>query len=311
MSEEERMSNDPFHEGERHIQDLTGERASAILNGRAVASRIPAAARAFIARQQLAVAATRSAEGDLWATMVTGPAGFSSGSEDLRFLDVQIRDDSSVLKGLPLGEALQVSRPIGILFIDLATRRRLRVNGSIASINNDILRVAVQEAFPNCPKYIQRRSIRSDGTLSPSTAPESGTALTRDLEPWIQRADTVFVASSHPDGRLDASHRGGKPGFVLIRDGALRIPDYPGNSLFNTLGNFALNPKAGLTFVDFESARQLQMTGDVVLDFGIAEDPELTAGTLRWWSFRPRRWIASPWNAPINWAFVDASPFNP
>ena len=305
------MSTDPYHEGERQIQELTGERASAILNGRAIASRIPGAGRAFIARQQLAVVATRSAQADLWATMITGQEGFASASEDLQFLDVQIRDEGSVLKRLPLGDALQVSCPIGTLFIDLATRRRLRVNGSISSVNNDTLRIAVQEAFPNCPKYIQRRSIRCHGAPSSSSAPESGTALTPEIESWIQRADTAFVASSHPDGRLDASHRGGKPGFVLIRDGALRIPDYPGNSLFNTLGNLALNPKAGLTLVDFENARQLQLTGDVVFDFGIADEQELTAGTMRWWIFHPRRWIASPWNTPINWAFVDASPFNP
>ncbi len=38
---------------------------------------------------------------------------------------------------------------------------------------------------------------------------------------------------------------------------------------------------------------------------------DLTGGTGRWWVFRPRRWIASSWNQPLAWKYVDASPFNP
>lgn len=300
------MEKTPFHDGEVLIQEQVGEREAAILNGRSIATRIPAAARLFLSRQRICVLASTAADGDPWATFVTGPPGFASVSEDLTILDLAVtRERAPPLRSLKAGD------PIGLLFIELATRRRLRINGFIARINITGLRIAVQEAFPNCPTYIQRREIESVNSPLPGMPLESGTELTDTAVQWIQGADTVFVASGHPDGRLDASHRGGNPGFVRIRDGALLIPDYPGNSLFNTFGNFALNPRAGLTFLDFDHARQLQLTGQVALHFGVTEETELTAGTGRWWTFRPQRWIASPWNARLSWRYIDASPFNP
>jgi len=128
---------------------------------------------------------------------------------------------------------------------------------------------------------------------------------------WIEQADACFVASAHPDGAMDASHRGGARGFVALRSGVLRIPDYPGNSLFNTLGNFSLNPRAGLVFLHFEHSRQLQLSGDVRLDLAARDTEGTTGGTGRWWAFHPRRWIVSPLDMPLAWRFADASPFNP
>jgi hypothetical protein len=171
--------------------------------------------------------------------------------------------------------------------------------------------MAVHEAFPNCPKYIQRRQIAEVSQQPRVTAIEQGAALNDATAQWIRHADTLFVASSHADGRLDASHRGGSPGFVRSSGDLLLIPDYAGNSMYNTLGNFAVHPRAGLTFVDFDHARQLQLTGDVELRFDVQSELELTGGTGRWWAFRPRRWIASSWNQPLAWKYVDASPFNP
>jgi uncharacterized protein len=305
------MEKPPFHDGEVLIQEQVGEREVAILNGRSIATRIPAAARLFLGQQRICVLASTAADGYPWATFVTGPPGFASVSEDLTILDLAITQERGALEQAPALRSLKAGDPIGLLFIELATRRRLRINGSIARINVTGLLIAVQEAFPNCPKYIQRRQIESVNAPLPGLPLESGTELTDTAVQWIQGADTAFVASAHPDGRLDASHRGGNPGFVRIRDGVLLIPDYPGNSLFNTFGNFALNPRAGLTFLDFDQARQLQLTGEVTLHFGVTEETDLTAGTGRWWTFRPRRWIASPWNTPLSWRFIDASRFNP
>src|SRR5258706_3271267 len=48
---------------------------------------------------------------------------------------------------------------IGVLIIELASRRRLRVNG-LAVRANDALAVTVEESFANCPKYITRREIK-------------------------------------------------------------------------------------------------------------------------------------------------------
>ena len=140
----------------------------------------------------------------------------------------------------------------------------------------------------------------------------TGAALDAEAIALIATADTFFVASAHPDGRLDASHRGGRAGFVQVRDEVLWIPDYVGNSMFNTLGNFALNPRAGLCFVDFAGDRQLRLTGDVEIQFDVTgADWPLTGGTARGWIFRPREWIMSSLQSSVGFAFVEASSFNP
>ena len=94
---------------------------------------------------------------------------------------------------------------------------------------------------------------------------QSGETLTGSLIDWIESSDTCFVASAHPDGPADVSHRGGKAGFIRVSKNTLTVPDYPGNSMFNTLGNMALNPRAGMLFLDFQQNRQLQITGSVSL----------------------------------------------
>ena len=38
-------------------------------------------------------------------------------------------------------------------------------------------------------------------------------------------------------------------------------PDYPGNNMFNSLGNLAVDPTAALLFIDFRSGCTLQLSG--------------------------------------------------
>ena len=68
-------------------------------------------------------------------------------------------------------------------------------------------------------------------------------------------------ARVHPTRGADASHRGGSPGFVRVAGGRLWWPDYPGNNMFNSLGNLAVDPAAALMFIDFFSGRTLQLSG--------------------------------------------------
>ena len=126
------------------------------------------------------------------------------------------------------------------------------------------------------------------------------------------RTDTLFVASAHADRGLDVSHRGGDPGFVrVVDDRTMRIPDYPGNSLFQTLGNFEVDSRCGLAFVDFERGRILAATGHALSEFG-AEDPTHPAGgTGRYWSFTVDHWIEFSLSSAARWTLVERSPFNP
>lgn len=301
---------DIFHAGEIRIQTLTGERDIAQLNGRMIEDRIPERAASFLAQQSYCVLGWRAEDGDLWAMFWAGQTGFAGSSQDGSELRLAITRPSPDDALLVLSD-LQPGDDVGVLFIDLSTRRRLRVNGQLADFSAGELVLAVREAFPNCPKYIQRRRADPGASAADPKVTQRGAALTPQLIGWIEAADTFFVASGLSTGAMDVSHRGGKAGFVKVADGRLRIPDYQGNSIFGTLGNFAVNPRAGLSFVDFSRRRQMQMTGDVSLEFDAHDDIAATGGTGRWWTFSPRHWIVSAIAAPLNWTAPENSPFNP
>jgi len=130
---------------------------------------------------------------------------------------------------------------------------------------------------------------------------------------FVEHADTLFVASRHPTRGVDMSHRGGAPGFVRVLDPRrLRIPDYRGNGMFNTLGNFVVDDRAGLVFLDFDRGILLQMTGTVTLQFNEAEDShQPTGGTGRYWDFHLARWLEVPILTKLAWELLDFSPYNP
>lgn len=295
-----------FHEGEKLVQERVGERAVALLNGKNIATQIPPAARLFITQQQTAILAWEDDQGQLWSRLIIGEQGFIVPSEKLTALTLTIPADvHEQIAPLP------IHHQIGILLLEFSTRRRLRINGTIVRNAETQLEIAVTEGFPNCPKYIHKRHIQSGQELPVSNLHQSGTTMDATVRKIINNADTFFVASRHPERGTDASHRGGNVGFVKLRQDSLFVPDYRGNSMFNTLGNFASYPKAGLSFVDFEKGLQLQLSGDVTLHFDVAEDQELTGGTGRWWEFRTREWKLMPFHAAVNWKYIEASPFNP
>ncbi|MCE9682658.1 pyridoxamine 5'-phosphate oxidase family protein [Halomonas sp. M5N1S15] len=77
----------------------------------------------------------------------------------------------------------------------------------------------------------------------------------------VESADTFFIASraaSPLEGGsagIDASHRGGRPGFLDTNDdGSLSFPDFSGNRMFNTLGNIESDGRVALFVPDFETA---------------------------------------------------------
>jgi hypothetical protein len=175
------------------------------------------------------------------------------------------------------------------------------------------LQLAVQESYPNCPKYIQRRQLSPiDDIPPPPLQRREGTVLESEQQLAIASADTFFVASAHPERGVDVSHRGGNPGFIRILDErTLRIPDYAGNSMFNTLGNFVGHPRAGLVFLDFERHRLLQLTGNAEILWHLDDPMGAAGGTHRFWTFTIAGWIETELPQSLGWKFLDYSPFNP
>jgi predicted pyridoxine 5'-phosphate oxidase superfamily flavin-nucleotide-binding protein len=168
--------------------------------------------------------------------------------------------------------ALQLGMPLGLLGLEPYTRRRNRLNGTLVALDAHGFTVQVDQSFGNCPKYIQARVPRWVQRDTPPAQAE-GAWLSAAARQLIGAADTLFIASATAQARghagaegVDVSHRGGVPGFVRIGQDArgatvLHIPDYRGNNFFNTLGNLAVNPRAGLLFIDYGTGDLLHLSG--------------------------------------------------
>ena len=305
-------ARESYHEGERYVQERAGERDNALRLEGFTAGPIPARAMSFLAEQRMLAIGSTDEHGSVFASVIFGAPGLAS-SVDGRSLHLDrtrldVHDD-------PVWENLRVGADVGVLAIELASRRRLRLNGVVSRVDPAGIDVDVHEAYPNCPKYIQRR-VALDAPAVPTTLERprvDGIALDDERGHLIERADTLFVASRHRDRGMDVSHRGGAPGFVrVVNPTRIRIPDYRGNSMFNTLGNLAVDDRAGIVFVDFEGGMLLQMTGTATLEFDQPDDArQPTGGTGRYWDFEVERWLEVAIRTPIAWQLLDRSPHNP
>jgi hypothetical protein len=248
------------------------------------------------------VVGSKGDDGKTWASVLSGEKGFvlvedeTTLSFNLSFLTSN-KDDI-------FWKNIFVFPSVGMLFIDLITRIRYRVNGTIIKDGNRFL-LTVKQAYPNCPKYIQRREVIQAFPKLQQNPP-------MELKQWMEKCDTFFVASSNAAGDLDVSHRGGMAGFVeLVSDVKLKIPDYAGNSMFNTLGNFVQFPQAGLLFVDFESGKTLQISGRPEITWKEADQENKTGGTGRFWYFHLEDMLLRTSLPNLSFRFIDYSPFNP
>ena len=252
----------PFHHGEQAVQERLGVRDIEDWARKVVRDHLPEQHRAFHTAQPFLVAAARDVQGRPWVTLLDGPDGFVT-SPDAGHLVIRSRPSP----GDALEEAFSAGADVGILGIELATRRRNRVNGRVAENGGDAITFRVDQAFGNCPQYIREREWRRVDETPPAN-PTRGTALTPDQQAWIETADTFFIASGFrgdgdsPAFGMDASHRGGERGFVRTADGTrLQFPDYAGNNHYNTIGNLVVDPRAGFLFIDFATGSLLQLTG--------------------------------------------------
>ncbi|OUM02079.1 pyridoxamine 5'-phosphate oxidase family protein [Variovorax sp. JS1663] len=267
------MTTAAWHEGERRLQARAGvaERMAEI-GPRVLRDYMPDQHRSFFAQLPFLVAGSLDAEGQPWASILAAPPGFAH-SPDPRHL----RIDALPMASDPLAGALATGAPIALLGIEPHTRRRNRMNGAVEAIDGRGFSVEVGQSFGNCPKYIQAREPFFTGGAADAHFGPRMESLDARARQMVRTADTFFIATAHPSaGRagapahgVDVSHRGGRPGFVrLDDDDTMTVPEFMGNFFFNTLGNIAVNPVAGLLFVDFDSGDLLQVavTAEVLWD---------------------------------------------
>jgi PPOX class probable FMN-dependent enzyme len=83
---------------------------------------------------------------------------------------------------------------------------------------------------------------------------------------FIGLSPFVLLASSDAGHNLDASPRGGEPGFVKVADEhTLLLPDSPGNNRLDSFQNIVATGKVGLLFLIPGIDETLRVNGSAVL----------------------------------------------
>lgn len=300
-----------WHEGELFIQDMLGVAGRMTSVGqRVVRDYMPDQHREFYAQLPFLVLGSVDGAGNPWATFLEGRPGFIT-SPTPTTLDIAARPDPSDPAAPGMGEDM----PVGLLGIEMHTRRRNRMNG-VVSLTATGLHIDVDQSFGNCPRYIQLRDFRYEREVGQLLSGEVETleGLDEGAYALIDGADSFYVASyADRENRrqVDVSHRGGKAGFARVdADGTLTVPDFDGNLFFSTLGNMLLNGRAGLLFVNYASGDMLQMTGEATVIF---DSPEIAAfqGAERLWKFIPRRIVRRRGAFALRWQFRSDEGWSP
>ncbi len=304
-------SESPFHDGEIAAQKKVGVPDSiAALAKRSFRPFMPDQHRDFFRQIPLIYIAYMDADGWPQATALAGSPGFLK-SPDPKTLEVAARPGPHD----PLSKNLADGMRLGLLGLEMHSRRRNRLNATVTGETEEGFLLSVDQSFGNCPQYIQARQ------FSPSVDPEDKTGvitrheftkLNAETARFIETADTFFVASaihseaSDKTGGADMSHRGGRPGFVRVEGNMLTVPDFVGNFFFNTLGNFLKNPRAGLLFVDFQTGDMLQLSGSVTV---LWDKEELAhfQGAERGWQFTLEKGTLIRNALPLRWEEGDMS----
>ena len=171
-------------------------------------------------------------------------------------------------------------RMVSGLTIDLETRKRVKmygrmIAGALGTREDEVagheehiaeaqLVLKIEQSEGNCPKYLNKKHIVS-ALASPELVSDSA-KLTQEAIDLVGKADLFFISSRHNDLDMDTNHRGGPQGFLRVASNedsgaVLYYPEYSGNRLYQTLGNLAVNPLAGLCVPDFDTGDMLYFTG--------------------------------------------------
>jgi hypothetical protein len=302
-----------FHPGEQAAQERYGVRERlAQVGPEVIRSAMPLQHRELFARLPFVALASVDPRGQPQATLLAGPGpGFVRSPDDttLRIDALPGRDD-------PLAPLLAVGAPVGVLGIDLPSRRRNRANGAIAAIDALGFTVRVRQSFGNCPKYIQVRELLARAPASDCVAAVARRSDRLDGASLalMRRADTFFIAThaagERASGGSDMSHRGGRPGFVHVGDDGRNLtwPEFAGNLYFNTLGNLLEQPRAAIVVPDFEKADLLHITGRCTIDWtGPGVEAFAGARQMVHMSIEQVLWRPGAW--PLRWGLTARSPY--
>ena len=253
-----------FHNGELGVQKKLGVKESiSTIGSKMIRDYMPEQHRDFYQAQPMMMLGVLDSHGYPWASPVLGEPGFIESPNDKTLIihNRPLLESSNYLK-------LNIGDKIGLLGIELSTRRRNRINGAITSLKNNSLFIHVEQSFGNCPKYIQKRDVNLLSSHAPTHTFSEVSITEHNVGRIIQQADTFFIASrsgaltDNYNTGVDVSHRGGRPGFIkMTSSGDIVFPDFSGNNFFNTLGNIAEDSRVGLFIPDFKKGGGVWVSG--------------------------------------------------
>lgn len=259
-----------FHDGERAVQARAGVSDEWLKRSESfVRAEMPQQHRHFFENLQMLFLGLLDSYGRPWCVPAFGPRGFLvSPTADT----LEIHREPILSSELGLDRSPGAS--VGLLGIDLTSRRRNRLNGRIEHASADEMTIVVDQSYGNCPQYIQTRQLPLSQEGSVAVGRRRDSATDPEVRRIIEAADTFFIASraagslSGESAGVDASHRGGDRGFLRINgDGTLTFPDFSGNRFFNTLGNIESDGRIGLFIPDFETGEAIVLTGRGSIDW--------------------------------------------
>jgi predicted pyridoxine 5'-phosphate oxidase superfamily flavin-nucleotide-binding protein len=167
-----------FGDSQRRLQrEFDTERLADRIEQRLFREHITSDDRAFIERLDMFFLATTDAGGHPNCSYKGGDPGF-----------VRVLDEHTLVFPNYDGNGMYLSMgnvaataQVGLLFIDFENQKRLRVNGSASIEPADavepaypeaqfVVRVAVRQVFPNCPRYIHKLQLVERSKFVPRAA---------------------------------------------------------------------------------------------------------------------------------------------
>jgi ferredoxin-NADP reductase/predicted pyridoxine 5'-phosphate oxidase superfamily flavin-nucleotide-binding protein len=303
----------PFHHGEHDVQSRVGVRESTEKIGqRFIRQFLPGEHKAFYSQLPFVLIGAIDTQGRPWASILMGRPGFVD-APDANTLKINTR----LAFGDPLDGYLKNGTDVGLLGIEYYSRRRNRLSGRIAEIDDQSITLKINQTFGNCPQYIQSRDyelLPEIDAIGQPLATMNFHHLGKRAQEIIRAADNFYIATHYSENQDDAnqgadvSHRGGKPGFIRIEnDRTLTFPDFAGNNHFNTIGNIFVNPRAGLLFIDFDVGDLLYLTctAEIIWD---SEETRAFVGAERFIRLTLDEGVLIEKAVPIRWDFRDYSP---
>ncbi len=281
----------PWHEGELAIQKQVGiVDKMAGVGMRNIRHYLTQQHREFYPLLPFIVMGTVDPQGEAWATLLAGHPGFLSSPDNLT-LQVESRLDPMD----PAAPGSQDGNSVGLLGMQLETRRPQPVERNDLSKPADRFDVAVEDSFGNCDRYItiRQHSFAREPEASFSSARRRRGSSRRERtadDPERRHAVSwplMSIATMAEDRSMFLTAVAKRASSMSTANGDLSIPDFKRQRLFQYPGNILKNPQCGLLFVDFETGDMLQIAGEGSV---VLEGPEVAAfqGAERLWRFHPR-----------------------